>query len=408
MNPGWIAVSLLALPFVHPSAFAANGCTIGQVAELPVTMNEMRPMIAAKINGTDARFLLDSGAFFSLLAPASAAEFGLKLRPAPFGLMLQGVGGSVAASVTTVREFTLAGVPIRNVEFVVGGSHPGGDAVGLLGQNILRIADVEYDLANGAIRLMKPENCKKAVLAYWAGAEKPYSVIDISWATAAEPHTTGTVYLNGTKLKAMFDTGAYTSILNLAAAERAGVTPKSAGVVQAGYALGIGAKRIQTWVAPFESFKIGDETIRNTKLRIGELTMRDADMLIGADFFLSHRVYVASSQQKLYFTYNGGPVFDLKSQAPAPSADAASSDTPADEPGDLVADVAADAAADKAATRVPADEPKDAAAWFRRGTAFAARRDFAHAIDDLTRACELSSYRAGLLLRTRPRATRQS
>jgi len=34
-------------------------------------------------------------------------------------------------------------------------------------------------------------------------------------------------------------------------------------------------------------------------------------MLIGADFFLSHRVYVASSQNRLYFTYNGGPVFDL-------------------------------------------------------------------------------------------------
>ena len=34
-------------------------------------------------------------------------------------------------------------------------------------------------------------------------------------------------------------------------------------------------------------------------------------MLIGADFFLSHRVYVANSQRKLYFTYNGGPVFNL-------------------------------------------------------------------------------------------------
>ena len=34
-------------------------------------------------------------------------------------------------------------------------------------------------------------------------------------------------------------------------------------------------------------------------------------MLIGADFFLSHRIYVASSQRKLYFTYNGGPVFNL-------------------------------------------------------------------------------------------------
>jgi hypothetical protein len=32
------------------------------------------------------------------------------------------------------------------------------------------------------------------------------------------------------------------------------------------------------------------------------------DMIIGADFFLSHRIYVASSQHKLYFTYNGAGV----------------------------------------------------------------------------------------------------
>ncbi len=91
MNPGRIAVSLLALSLFQTSAFAAAGCTIGQIAELPVTMNEMRPMVAAKINGTDARFLLDSGAFFSLLPPASVAQFGLTLRPAPFRLMLKGV-----------------------------------------------------------------------------------------------------------------------------------------------------------------------------------------------------------------------------------------------------------------------------------------------------------------------------
>jgi tetratricopeptide (TPR) repeat protein len=39
---------------------------------------------------------------------------------------------------------------------------------------------------------------------------------------------------------------------------------------------------------------------------------------------------------------------------------------------------------------VPAGEPTDAAGFSRRGAAFAARRDFQHAIRDLTRACELA------------------
>ena len=48
-------------------------------------------------------------------------------------------------------------------------------------------------------------------------------------------------------------------------------------------------------------------------------------MLIGADFFLSHRIYVASSQRKLYFTYNGGPVFNLDTPGAATTAGAAES-----------------------------------------------------------------------------------
>jgi tetratricopeptide (TPR) repeat protein len=51
------------------------------------------------------------------------------------------------------------------------------------------------------------------------------------------------------------------------------------------------------------------------------------------------------------------------------------------------------------------DEPADAAAYSRRGTAFAARRDFANAIADLTRACDLDPrnpeyfYQRGIVYR---------
>jgi len=37
-------------------------------------------------------------------------------------------------------------------------------------------------------------------------------------------------------------------------------------------------------------------------------------MLLGADFFMSHRIYVANGRRMIYFTYNGGPVFSVFSQ----------------------------------------------------------------------------------------------
>jgi predicted aspartyl protease len=93
------------------------------------------------VNGTDARFLLDSGAFFSLISSATAAQFKLKESPAPYGFRIEGIGGSTGATVATVKQFTLAGIPLHNIEFFVGGSEVGSDAVGLLGQNFLEKGD---------------------------------------------------------------------------------------------------------------------------------------------------------------------------------------------------------------------------------------------------------------------------
>ena len=382
VRPFRLAVVLCGVCLSFAPVLAA-GCKVGMIAELPVTMNGMRPMITAKINGKDARFIVDSGAFFSLISGPGAAQYKLDTQQAPFNLLIEGIGGTSRAMVTTVKEFTLAGIPIKKVQFVVGGSAFGPGAVGLLGQNVLRIADVEYDLANGAIRLIKPDKCNKTMMAYWAKPGDAYSEMEIAWATAATPHTTGNAMLNGKKIRVLFDTGASTSTLSLRAAERVGITPDSPGVVKAGRARGIGRRAVQTWLAQFDSFKIGDEEIQHAKLRFGDLGGMDADMLIGADFFLSHRIYVASSQRKAYFTFNGGPVFNLAERPPQVA-----------EAGEAEGDEPATAPSDSPQPQVPEGQPTDAAGFSRRGAAFAARRDFQHAIEDLTRACELAPTEA--------------
>jgi tetratricopeptide (TPR) repeat protein len=185
----------------------------------------------------------------------------------------------------------------------------------------------------------------------------------------------GSAFLNGKKIRVMFDTGAGSSMLSLDAARRAGMTPQSPGVESAGSSTGIGRHEVPTWIAHFASFRIGDEEIRNARLEFGDASMTDVDMLVGADFFLSHHVLVATSQHKLYFTYNGGPVFNLTTPPPAP--------VPA----------AADTAA-VAASQPPQPGELSASAYARRGSASASRHDYAHAIADLSRAIELDPAQA--------------
>src|SRR6202035_3157438 len=112
---------------------------------------------------------------------------------------------------------------------------------------------------------------------------------------------------------------------------------------------------VQTWIAPVDSFKIGDEEIRHTSLRLTDTDFEGIDMLLGADFFLSHRIYVANAARKLYFTYNGGPVFNLDVAPQSGSAPPSAAET-------------------------TAAEPVSAADFARRGTAFTSRREYDKAI----------------------------
>ncbi len=353
-----------------------------EALDLPVTIAGTRPTITAKINGMDARFIIDSGAFFSMISAAAAEEFKLRTSEAPHGLRVSGIGGVTVPTVATVRTFTLANVAVPNVEFLVGGSAVGSGSIGVIGQNLLETWDVEYNLAAGMIRLMRDEDCRKAMLAYWVKPNDPVSLIDIARTTPLRRQTTGSAYVNGVKIRVVFDTGAAVSMISKRAAEHAGIKLDGAGVTDAGPVSGIGRSVAKSYIAPVDSFKFADgEEIKHTRLRVADLDLELTDMLIGADFFLSHRIFVANSQNKLYFTYNGGPVFNLTKVSVAQNADpqnavdpASSASVPVKQPSD-----------DKPA----ANEPADAAAWARRGTAFAARRDFDRAIADLTRACEL-------------------
>jgi len=359
------------------SGAAEAKCSVAKFLDMPVTMAGLRPMVPAQINGHDVKFIADSGAFYSTISPGSAAELSLTLTAAPFGFYLKGIGGDANASIATVKDFGLGPAVLHKVQFLVGGSEVGG--VGLLGQNILGLDDVEYDLAHGAIRLMKPKDCDRNTnLAYWAGTT-PVSELDIESKDTARFHTNGIVYLDGARIRATFDTGAPLSILTRAAAARAGIKPDSPGVVPAGPASGLGRHIGQSWIGGFQSLKVGDEEIRKIKLRFGDLGDVDFDMLIGADFFLSHRIYVANGARKLFFTYNGGPVFDLTVHRAALPAIA-----------DAATGASAAAPAAPATMTGAAAEPKTAEEYSRRGAALAAQLDFARALPDLTRAVELA------------------
>jgi tetratricopeptide (TPR) repeat protein len=217
--------------------------------------------------------------------------------------------------------------------------------------------------------LSATHDCADVFLGYWA-TPRQISVVELDRGSIEETSTYGIGSVNGNKIKILFDTGAETSFISLAAAARAGVKPDDPGVVPGGIVRGIGHGHPDSWIAPFSVFRMGNEEIRHTHLRIANVDMGDADMVVGADYFLSHHIYVANSQKKIYISYNGGAVFNLTTGFSEKTA------TPA-------------AAAE---TTVAADgvTALDAEGFARRSAASVSRRDYEAALSDLNKACALA------------------
>ena len=361
-NRGTI-VGVIALAMTPPVA-AWAGCRV-ETLELPVKMVGSRAVATVGLNGTPVPLTVDSGAFFSILTDAAAAQLGLATKRS--ALRVEGITGKVDTRTTTVDKLKLFKGEIEHVDFVVGGNEPGAGTMGLMGRNILSFTDTEYDLAHGVIRFLYPnEDCAKSNMAYWAGSTPVTEVDLISEVRARLPAIRAQVKLNGREFVALFDTGA-TTVVAAQAARRAGVA--EADLKPAGVVYGAGRGTAQAWIAPIDKFELGDETISNNRLRVADFEMRDADMLLGIDFFLSHRIYVSPGRSKMFVTYNGGPVFTLDRS--------------------------------RTATAVPAEDGQDAITtadeFARRGAASAARQDYASALADLDRACELEPGSAAFL-----------
>lgn len=221
-------LSLIGMWFVAlGSAGALANCQL-RSTEVPITMQGLRPLLTTKIDGKETPFTIDSGALYSMLTPAAAARLGLRTRNLPDGFVISGVNGTADASLTTVKNFTIAGALVPNIDFIVGGGAIGGESVGLLGQNVLGIFDVEYDLANGAMRFVTPKGCAKTILAYWV-KDAPYLMVPMEHRETSMSKAVVTVTVNGVHLKAELDTGAPTSVLTVGAARRAGIRTDGPG-----------------------------------------------------------------------------------------------------------------------------------------------------------------------------------
>jgi tetratricopeptide (TPR) repeat protein/predicted aspartyl protease len=364
-----------------PGLARADGCKLEMYAQLPVTMEGYRASVPVRINNHPTSFWLDSGAFFSTMSRAKAAELELAVKPFPAEeFKIVGVGGSANADFTTVRSFGFAKADLKNVDFIVGGSDMGN---AVIGANILASRDAEFDLADGVVKLGDARDCRKANLAYWAPGKPFFTVaLDDDPAGSNLHRFRFPVTINGVRIDAEFDTGAPYSLLSRRAALLAGIDLKGKSAVPIPGLGGFGSHIIRGWAVPVENVGVGDEHVLHTRIDVidGPIASGETapDMLVGADFALAHHLYVARRLHLIFFTYSGGRPFIA--EAPAPHDASAASPASAAMPTGMHAVTALGDTA----------EPTTADGYARRAGVHLAQRAFADAIADYTAAIRLA------------------
>lgn len=300
----------LSTSLVHAAEVEAPRCRYLTVAKLPLqyTGPGLQVTTQGVIDGTPATMLVDTGAYDSFLTRTGTEKRGMKLSN--LGRVAQGVGGYSSIYQTRIKEF-VAG-PARSERGHMRvlsdfGNPPSYDAI--LGAPFLLQTDLEISLATKEIKFFRPVNCGDTHLAYW-DADALVIPFDTSFETTPNPGFS--VLVNGVKMRAMIDTGATSTTISLAAAKRAGLKLDAPGVTRAGHAVGVGDDKVAYWHTAFKTFQMGEEVIRNADIGVIDRKDNDVDVLLGDDFLRSHRVLLAMSQRKIYFSYVGGQPFEQR------------------------------------------------------------------------------------------------
>lgn len=307
---------------------ALAACKLLQVAEFHTDLSTGVPVVDGAINGKPIHILIQTGSDRSFLLANAARAMGLPLRQYSDRKQYT-TSGVIQVMTASVQRLQIGTLNLKNPTLAALDDRGApGDITFLVGADLFSAYDTEIDLAHGVIRLFQPVSCKTGELVYWSNG---YFMTKLTTPSPNDPHLGIQILLNGNSTHAWLSTGARTSSVDKLTAQNAGVKLGT----DAAPLLAETEGSAPVWNARFDTVAIGNETIHNPRLRVADLFGRDqvqrtgsmvpqrvegfADMLLGADFLIAHRVMILPHEHQMLFTYNGGPIFT------APSMDASAS-----------------------------------------------------------------------------------
>src|SRR4030095_16821270 len=144
----------------------------------------------------------------------------LNLQTAESRIQLKNIAGRSENLEVRLPSIALGGLRVEGPYFMVlPGPDEGGREIetfgGLLGSEMLRKVDFDFDFAGNKVNLISQDHCAGNVV-HWPAA----TVAVVPFTFSAQGHITFRMELDGRRVNAMLDTGAGDTVLNLDVARR--------------------------------------------------------------------------------------------------------------------------------------------------------------------------------------------
>jgi predicted aspartyl protease len=280
---------------------APTNCNVGRIASLDMTMlPDGEIAVPVTINDQEMKLIVDTGDIYSGIGEESADA--LHLKRGNTGQAFTFLGNLPAYQYVEAHSFKLGPMSGDDLRLLVVPSQmmrPNVD--GLLGPNVLKGFDVEFDFAHGKFNIFSQNHCPHAVV-YWTKtnyAQVPMHVDD-SW------HISVPVTLNGKSLTAVIDSGADRSTMSLATLkELFGVDEKNPALKQSGTGSINGTARTTMYRYPFDTLSLEGVKVQSPDIDIipaETYGTQNPQLIIGINVLRQLRLYIAYKEQMLYAT----------------------------------------------------------------------------------------------------------
>ncbi len=289
---------LVALAVIAGAVPARADCGLALVAEVALRDTDGYLSIPVSLAGRPASMLIDTGSDAGLLSPGAAR--GLPVERGRVAHVSGTGGGARGVPVATVPTLGIGDLSLGAVPFPLGALPAFPRIVppiaGLIGGDLLSHFEVEIDASGGVLRFYQAHELSSLCrdLPPWRGPVETVGLTPVGNRMALG------VSLDGKPITALLDSGARSRIVSRRAALTGGVDAATLEAEPGGITSGIDGREVLYHWHRFDTLRVGGETDRNPVLTVTPLS-DPFDMLLGADWFERHRVWVSYATSRLFF-----------------------------------------------------------------------------------------------------------